>query len=76
MENPQGLWRDLSILALLRGYPEKLTEYSLAKERIDAFRELPEAAAVGVTRERVENRYPKGTKISLPLCRGRHVRQH
>ena len=48
MEDPQGLWRDLSILAVLRGYPEKLMEYLLGKERVEAFRALPVEALIKI----------------------------
>lgn len=44
LEDPEGLWRDLSILAILRKYPEKLTEYLLAKDRVESVSGVPEDA--------------------------------
>jgi len=41
LEDPEGLWRDLSILAILRKYPEKLTEYLLAKDRVASLSGFP-----------------------------------
>jgi hypothetical protein len=41
LEDPEGLWRDLSILAILRKYPEKLTEYLVAKDRIASLSGFP-----------------------------------
>ena len=41
LEDPEELWRELSIIAILRKYPEKLAEYLLARNRIASLSGFP-----------------------------------
>ncbi len=47
LQDPQGLWRDMSILAVLRNYPAKHVDYLMAKERSEALSGLPDNAFSG-----------------------------
>lgn len=48
VDNPDGLWQELSIWSILNGYPEKLLEYVLPPQRIFFIKKVPIEAVVDV----------------------------
>jgi hypothetical protein len=52
INEPEILWQDLSLLSLLRGYPEKLLEYVVAPQRVLFLRSVPHDIVKSMPMER------------------------